>query len=176
METIFLARVKDPELLAALEKLGDEERKEISEILTGAVSKHSVYLTKKKLEKKVTLENRLCVMGKREGLWQMIEERSKEGGWPHKVKRRLENKWGIWSKIVDKLDNHSHCEKTVAEIVQMLSEGTDETEENVLEEMRMLLNFSSITGQLLVRSPGVTPSPLSVRHQQLFEKFHTIYD
>ena len=48
METIFLVRVKDPELLAALEKLGDEERKEISEILTGAVSKHSVYLTKRK--------------------------------------------------------------------------------------------------------------------------------
>ena len=106
----------------------------------------------------------------------MLEGRSKEGGWPHKIKKRLEKKWGIWSQIVDELDNHSHCEKTVAEIVQMLSEGTDETEENVLEEMRMLLNFSSITGQLLVRSPGVTPSPLSVRHQQLFDKFHTIYD
>ena len=32
--------------MAALERLEDEEREEISEIIAGAVSKHSIYLTK----------------------------------------------------------------------------------------------------------------------------------
>ena len=173
---VFFDRIKDPDLLAALGKLGDEERKEISEILAGAVSKHSVYLTKRKPVERVTLENRVCVMGEREGLWQMLEGRSKEGGWPLIVESKLEKDKGLWRRIVDKLDNHSHCEKTVAEIVQLLSRETNETDEKVLEEIRILLNFSSITGQLLVRAPGVTPSPLSIRHQKLFDKFYTIYE
>ena len=108
----------------------------------------------------------------------MLEGRSKEGGWPQIVRSKLEkDKKGLWRRMVDKLDNHSHCEKTVAEIVHILSEeGYNETGENVLEEMRNLVNFSSITGQLLVRAPGVTPSPLSIRHKKLFDKFYTIYD
>jgi len=173
------ARIKDPELLAALEKLEKGDRNEISEILSGVVSKHSIYLTKRQQPiEKVTLENRVCVMGEREGLWQMLEGRSKEGGWPQIVRSKLEKeKKGLWRWLVDKLDNHSHCEKTVAEIVHILSEeGNDETDENVLEEMRSLVNFSSITGQLLVRGPGVNPSPLSIRHNKLFDKFYTLYD
>ena len=176
IQTIFLNRVKDPELLATLEKLGNEDREEISEIIAGAVSKHSVYLTKRKQLDRVTLENRVCVMGEREGLWQMLEGRSKEGGWPQRVKNKLDKDRGVWRQIVDKLDNHSHCEKTVGEIVHMLSKNANETDENVLEEIRNLVNFSSITGQLLVRAPGITPYPLSMRHQQLFDKFYTIYD
>ena len=43
---VFVFRIKDPDLLAALERLEDEEREEISEIIAGAVSKHSIYLTK----------------------------------------------------------------------------------------------------------------------------------
>ena len=167
--------IKDPDLLAVLGKLGDEERKEISEILAGAVSKHSVYLTKRKPVERVTLENRVCVMGEREGLWQMLEGRSREGGWSQIVESKLKDK-GLWRQIVDNLDNHSHCKKTVAEIVHLLSKETEETDGNVLEEMRRLLNFSSITGQLLVRAPGITPSPLSMRHDKLFDKFYTIYD
>ena len=179
IQTIFLKRIKDLELLAALEKLEKEDRNKISEILSGAVSKHSVYLTKRQQPmERVTLENRVCVMGERGGLWQMLEGRSKEGGWLQIVKSKLEKDIkGHWRLIVDKLDNHSHCEKTVADIVHILSiEGNNETGENVLEEMRSLVNFSSITGQLLVRGPGVTPSSLSIRHKKLFDKFYTIYD
>ena len=58
----------------------------------------------------------------------------------------------------------------------MSKEGNDETDESVLEEMGNLVNFSSITGQLLVRAPGANPSPLSIRHKRLFDKFYTIYD
>ena len=169
----FFDRIKDPDLLAALGKLGDEERKEISEILAGAVSKHSVYLTKRKPVERVTLENRVCVMGEREGLWQMLESRSKEGGWTQIVEEKLEKDKGLWRQIVDKLDDHSDCEKTLAEIVHMLLK---EENESALEEMRCLLNFSSITGQLLIRATGVTPSLLSLRHSRLFDKFYTIYD
>ena len=43
---VFVFRIKDPDLLAALGRLEDEEREEISEIIAGAVSKHSIYLTK----------------------------------------------------------------------------------------------------------------------------------
>ena len=202
-------RIKDPDLLAALERLEDEEREEISEIIAGAVSKHSIYLTKSESTAKVktskrsmqtktktktkklmetktktkakpsqglTLESRVCVMGEREGLWQMLDGRSKAGGWPQVVKNRLDRDLGIWRKIVDNLDNHSSCEKTVADIVHTLSRDTNYTDENVLEEIKRLLDFSSITGQLLIRSPGVTPSPLSMRYKKLFDKFYTIYD
>ena len=204
---VFVFRIKDPDLLAALERLEDEEREEISEIIAGAVSKHSIYLTKsestaevktskrsmeiktktkKLMETKtktkakpsrgLTLESRVCVMGEREGLWQMLDGRSKAGGWPQVVKNRLDRDLGIWRKIVDNLDNHSSCEKTVADIVHTLSRDTNYTHENVLEEIKRLLDFSSITGQLLIRSPGVTPSPLSMRYKKLFDKFYTIYD
>ena len=202
---VFVFRIKDPDLLAALERLEDEEREEISEIIAGAVSKHSIYLTKSKsmpeaktskkfiqtktkklMETKtktevkpsqgLTLESRVCVMGEREGLWQMLDGRSKAGGWPQVVKNRLDRDLGIWRKIVDNLDNHSSCEKTVADIVHTLSRDTNYTHENVLEEIKRLLDFSSITGQLLIRSPGVTPSPLSMRYKKLFDKFYTIYD
>ena len=200
-------RIKDPDLLAALERLEDEEREEISEIIAGAVSKHSIYLTKSESTAKVktskrsmqtktktktkklmetktkvkpsqglTLESRVCVMGEREGLWQMLDGRSKAGGWPQVVKNRLDRDLGLWRKIVDNLDNHSSCEKTVADIVHTLSRDTNYTDENVLEEIKRLLDFSSITGQLLIRSPGVTPSPLSMRYKKLFDKFYTIYD
>ena len=192
---IIVFRIKDPGLLAALERLEDEEREEISEIIAGAVSKHSIYLTKsestaevktskRSMETKtrakpsqgLTLESRVCVMGEREGLWQMLDGRSKAGGWPQVVKNRLDRDLGIWRKIVDNLDNHSSCEKTVADIVHTLSRDTNYTDENVLEEIKRLLDFSSITGQLLIRSPGVTPSPLSMRYKKLFDKFYTIYD
>ena len=200
-------RIKDPDLLAALERLEDEEREEISEIIAGAVSKHSIYLTKSKsmaevktikksmetktktktkkfMETKtkvkpsqgLTLESRVCVMGEREGLWQMLDGRSKAGGWSQVVKKRLDRDLGIWRKIVDNLDNHSSCEKTVADIVHTLSGDANFTNEKVLEELQRLLDFSSITGQLLIRSPGVTPSPLSMRYKKLFDKFYTIYD
>ena len=169
-------RIKDSKLLAALGKLGDEERTEISEILAGAVSKHSVYLTKRKPMERVTLENKVCVVGDREGLCKMLEGRSMEGGWPHIVKSKLKKNGGLWHWIVHKLQDLSRCEKTVAEIVHMLSKEANETEKNLLEEIRSLVNFSSITGQLLVRAPGVTPSPLSMRHKPLFDKFYTIYD
>ena len=202
---IIVFRIKDPGLLAALERLEDEEREEISEIIAGAVSKHSIYLTKsesmteaktckksmetktkKLMETKIktkvkpsqglTLESRVCVMGEREGLWQMLDGRSKAGGWPQVVKNRLDRDLGLWRKIVDNLDNHSSCEKTVADIVHTLSGEANYTNENVLEEIKRLLDFSSITGQLLIRSPGVTPSPLSMRYKKLFDKFYTIYD
>ena len=200
-------RIKDPGLLAALERLEDEEREEISEIIAGAVSKHSIYLTKsksmpeaktskksmetktktKKLmetktktevkrSKGLTLESRVCVMGEREGLWQMLDGRSKAVGWPQVVKNRLDRDLGLWHKIIDNLDNHFSCEKTVVDIVHTLLGGLNFTDENVLEELRRLLDFSSITGQLLIRSPGVTPSPLSMRYKKLFDKFYTIYD
>ena len=203
---IFVFRIKDPDLLAALERLEDEEREEISEIIAGAVSKHSIYLTKSKsmaeaktskksmetktktkklMETKtkvkpsqgLILESRVCVMGsEREGLWQVLDGRSKAGGWPRVVKNRLDMNFGLWRKIVDNLDNHSNCKKTVADIVHTLSGGLNLTDEKVLEELKMLLDFSSITGQLLIRSPGVTPSPLSMRYKKLFDKFYTIYD
>ena len=106
----------------------------------------------------------------------MLEGRSKEGGWPQIVESKLKKDGGLWRRILDKLDDHSHCEKTVAEIVHVLSKEANETEKNVLEEIRSLLKFSSITGQLLVRAPRITPSRLSMRHNKLFDKFYTIYD
>ena len=171
---IFVFRIKDPDLLAALERLEDEEMEEISEIIAGAVSKHSIYLTKSKsmaeaktskksmetktkklMETKtkvkpsqgLTLESRVCVMGERGGLWQVLDGRSKAGGWPQVVKNRLDRDLGIWRHIVDNLDNHSSCEKTVADIVHTLSGETNYTNENVLEELKRLLDFSSITVQ-----------------------------
>ena len=172
---IIVFRIKDPGLLAALERLEDEEREEISEIIAGAVSKHSIYLTKSESTAKVktskrsmqtktktktkklmetktkvkpsqglTLESRVCVMGEREGLWQMLDGRSKAGGWPQVVKNRLDRDLGLWRKIVDNLDNHSSCEKTVADIVHTLSGEANFKNENVLEEIKRLLAFSSI--------------------------------
>ena len=167
-------RIKDPDLLAALERLEDEEREEISEIIAGAVSKHSIYLTKsestaevktskwsmeiktktkKLMETKtkvkpsqgLTLESRVCVMGEREGLWQMLDGRSKAGGWPQVVKNRLDRDLGLWRKIVDNLDNHSSCEKTVADIVHTLSGETNYTDENVLEELKRVLDSSLVS-------------------------------
>ena len=114
---IFVFRIKDPDLLAALERLEDEEREEISKIIAGAVSKHSIYLTKSKsmaevktskksMETKtktkvkpsqgLTLESRVCVMGEREGLWQVLDGRSKAGGWPQVVENGLDRDLGIW--------------------------------------------------------------------------------
>ena len=123
---IFVFRIKDPDLLAALERLEDEEREEISEIIAGAVSKHSIYLTKSKsmaeaktskksmetktktkklMETKtkvkpsqgLILESRVCVMGsEREGLWQVLDGRSKAGGWPQVVENGLDRDLGIW--------------------------------------------------------------------------------
>ena len=115
--------------------------------------------TKVKPSKGLTLESRVCVMGERGGLWQMLDGRSKAGGWPRVVKNRLDMNFGLWRKIVDNLDNHSSCEKTVADIVHTLSRETNYTDENVLEELKRLLDFSSITVQLLIRTPGVTYSP-----------------
>ena len=100
---IFVFRIKDPDLLAALERLEDEEREEISKIIAGAVSKHSIYLTKSKsmaeaktnkkfmqtktkklMETKtkskvkpsqgLTLESRVCVMGERGGFGKCLME------------------------------------------------------------------------------------------------------
>ena len=126
---IFVFRIKDPDLLAALERPEDEEREEISEIVAGAVSKHSIYLTKSKsmaeaktskksmetktktktkklMETKtktkvkpsqgLTLESRVCVMGERGGLWQILDGRSKAGGWPQVVENGLDRDLGIW--------------------------------------------------------------------------------
>ena len=132
--------------------------------------------TKVKPSQGLTLESRVCVMGEREGLWQMLDGRSKAGGWLQVIKNRLDMDLGLWRKIVDNLDNHSSCEKTVAEIVHTQSGDANFTNENGLEELKRLLDFSSITGQLLIRSPRVTPSPLSVRYEKLFDKFYTIYD
>ena len=95
--------IKDPDLLAVLGKLGDEERKEISEILAGAVSKHSVYLTKRKPAERVTLENRVCVMGEREGLWQMLEGRSKEGGFVICIKRTFALQIAVYGKLLARI-------------------------------------------------------------------------
>ena len=123
---IFVFRIKDPDLLAALERLEDEEREEISEIIAGTVRKHSINLTKSKSaaeaktsrksmetkrkkkfmetktktkvkpSKGLVLESRVCVMGERGGLWQMLDGRSKAGGWPQVVENGLDRDLGIW--------------------------------------------------------------------------------
>ena len=66
---IFVFRIKDPDLLAALERLEDEEREEISEIIAGTVRKHSINLTKSKSAAEAKTSRKSMETKREKSLW-----------------------------------------------------------------------------------------------------------
>lgn len=163
------ARTTDPLLLSTLARLGAGEQEQVAELVSGAVIKHSLYLTRDRVGR-VDGARRVCIMGGRKGLGEAMEGR-RVGGWRGEVGERLEE-GGVWRRILGVLEEHSQCRKTVEEVGREVGLG----EEEVVREVEELISFTSLTGQLLVRGDGVTPSPLSLRHHDLFQKFYSIYE
>ena len=163
------ARASDPLLLSTLAGLGTGEQEEVAELVSGAVTKHSLYLTREEV-RRVERGKRVCIMGGRKGLGEALEGR-RMGGWKEVVGERLEE-GGVWRRILGALEEHNQCKKTMEEVGREVGLG----EEEVVREVEELISFTSLTGRLLVRGEGVTPSPLSLRHHDLFQKFYSIYE
>ena len=142
------ARIGDPELLAVVDKLTKGEQEAVAELVAGALSKQSVYLTKRHVEP-VQLHRRVCIMGSLQGMWGAMESRAK-GGWRGVVEERMAEVGGVWRALIGGLEEHRQCEGTVEELVVKVARTLGHRQEEILEELRGLVSYVSLTGHLLV--------------------------